>query len=203
MKVFAKLFRRKKAVDQDAIVIVSGLPRSGTSMMMKMLEVGGLQPLTDNIRKPDDDNPKGYYEFEQVKQLEKDKSWLPDTKGKAVKIISSLLDHLPSEYFYKVIFMQRSMDEILASQKEMLIRRGESGGKVTDEELAEKFHIHLQKTEDWLARQPNFDVIYVKYNEVLQNRRDYCIKINEFLGNRLDVEKMVSAVDDTLYRQRR
>jgi hypothetical protein len=95
------------------------------------------------------------------------------------------------------------MEEILASQKEMLIRRGESGSKVTDEELAEKFHVHLQKIEEWMASQPNFDVIYVKYNEVLQNHRGYCIKINEFLDNRLDVEKMVGAVDDALYRQRR
>jgi len=203
MKVSAKLFKREKTVDQDAIIIVSGLPRSGTSMLMKMLEAGGLEPLTDNIRAPDDDNPKGYYEFERVKQLEKDKSWLPEAKGKVVKVISMLLKHLPPEYFYKVIFMRRNMEEILASQKEMLIRRGESGSKVTDEELAEKFHVHLQKIEEWMASQPNFDVIYVKYNEVLQNHRDYCIKINEFLDNRLDVEKMVGAVDDALYRQRR
>jgi broad-specificity NMP kinase len=203
MKVSAKLFKREKTLDQDAIIIVSGLPRSGTSMLMKMLEAGGLEPLTDNIRAPDDDNPKGYYEFERVKQLEKDKSWLPEAKGKAVKVISMLLKHLPPEYFYKVTFMQRNMEEILASQKEMLIRRGESGSKVTDEELAEKFHLHLQKIEEWMASQPNFDVIYVKYNEVLQNHRGYCIKINEFLDNRLDVEKMVGAVDDALYRQRR
>jgi broad-specificity NMP kinase len=203
MKVSAKLFKREKTLDQDAIIIVSGLPRSGTSMLMKMLEAGGLVPLTDNIRAPDDDNPKGYYEFERVKQLEKDKSWLPEAKGKVVKVISMLLKQLPPEYFYKIIFMQRNMEEILASQKEMLIRRGESGSKVTDEELAEKFHVHLQKIEEWMASQPNFDVIYVKYNEVLQNHRGYCIKINEFLDNRLDVEKMVGAVDDALYRQRR
>ena len=98
MKIFKNLFKRKNKFDRDSIIIVSGLPRSGTSMMMKMFEAGGLEPFTDNVRKADNDNPKGYYEFERVKKLEKNKTWLPEAKGKAVKIISMLLKHQPPEY---------------------------------------------------------------------------------------------------------
>jgi hypothetical protein len=188
---------------QEIITIVSGLPRSGTSMLMKMLEAGGMEILTDNIRTADEDNPKGYYEFERVKQLEKDKSWLEDAKGKAVKIISALLQHLPADYTYKVIFMRRNMDEILASQKQMLIRRGEPTDRVSDEKMKQMFLKHLEQVEAWLARQPNMDVLYVNYNESLKEPVEHAEKINQFLGTVLDKERMVSAVDKTLHRQRR
>ena len=203
MNILFNLFKRKQNRVKNSTVIISGLPRSGTSMMMRMLEAGGLTPLTDHIRKPDNDNPKGYYEFERVKKLEKDKSWLPEAKGKAVKIISILLKHLPSEYEYKVIFMHRNMEEILASQARMLARRGKDSSSVTDDELSKKFNMHLKNIKEWLADQPNFDVMYVTYHEVIQNRRDHCIKINEFLGNRLDVKQMIGAIDKTLYRNKR
>ncbi|NJN53987.1 MAG: sulfotransferase [Anaerolineae bacterium] len=120
MSFFKKLFK----TDQP-VIIVSGLPRSGTSMMMKMLEVGGIPPLTDQIRTADNDNPKGYYEFERVKQLDKgDTAWVADAQGKVVKVISQLLRYLPADQEYRVIFMRRNMDEILASQQKMLINRG-------------------------------------------------------------------------------
>jgi len=188
---------------QNIIVVVSGLPRSGTSMMMKMLAAGGLRPFTDNIRQADDDNLKGYYEFERVKQLETDKAWLPEAKGKVVKIISALLRHLPPEYVYKIIFMQRDIQEILASQRQMLIRRGKYDPNVSDDELANKFRLHLEHVGDWISRQSNIDVIYLNYNEILQNKRKQCIEINEFLGKKLDVEKMAKEIDYSLYRQRR
>ena len=194
--------KTRKPIDSDTITIVSGLPRSGTSMMMKMIAVGGLKPLTDNIRIADDDNPKGYYEFERVKKLENDKAWLPDAKGKVVKIISMLLKHLPLDYSYKVIFILRNMDEILASQKQMLIRRKEPTDKVSDKDLAKMYRNHLQTTKTWLDREPNFEVLYVKYNEVLNNPVDSCKKVNEFLGNTLDVAKMASIIDKNLYHQR-
>lgn len=171
-------------------------------MMMKMIAVGGLKPLTDNIRIADDDNPKGYYEFERVKKLENDKAWLPDAKGKVVKIISMLLKHLPLDYSYKVIFILRNMDEILASQKQMLIRRKEPTDKVSDNDLAKMYRNNLQTIKTWLDREPNFEVLYVKYNEVLNNPVDSCKKVNEFLGNTLDVAKMASIIDKNLYHQR-
>lgn len=189
---------------QDMITVVSGLPRSGTSMMMKMLEAGGIELLTDNIRTADEDNPKGYYELERVKQLPKDqeKSWLKDAQGKVVKIISQLLETLPVNYTYKVIFMQRSLAEILASQQQMLIRRGEPTDRISNEELAKLFEKHLIQVETWLKQQPNFDVLYVNYNKVLKDPAQYVTQINHFLGGSLDVDKLRSVIDKSLYRQR-
>ena len=190
--------------DQDVITIVSGLPRSGTSMMMKMLEAGGIPPLTDEIREADADNPKGYYEFERVKQLDKDDTdWLQQARGKAVKIIGALLVHLPPDYEYKVIFMRRQIDEILRSQKQMLVRRGEPTEKVDDVEMSELFSKHVNHITSWIAKQPNMQVIYVSYNDVLQHPVDHANRINQFLGGALDVGEMVNVIDPDLYRQRR
>jgi len=184
------------------ITIVSGLPRSGTSMMMKMLEAGGIEILTDNLRTADEDNPKGYYEFEAVKQLEEDQEWLPDAQGKVIKIISQLLQPLPQDYKYKVIFMRRKMEEILASQKQMLIRRGEPTDAVGDETIAALFQKHLSQVEAWLAEQSNFEVLYVHYSEALKQPAEIVEQINEFLGGSLKVEQMKSVVDTSLHRQR-
>ncbi len=187
---------------RGTITIVSGLPRSGTSMMMRMIERGGMEVLTDHLRKADKDNPRGYYEFERVKQLKRDTSWLPDAEGMAVKIISQLLQYLPSNYSYKVIFMRRQMEEILASQERMLVRRGEETDKIADEKLAALFQQHLERVQTWLDGQPNLDVIYVSYNRVLESPRDEARRVNAFLGQDLDVDAMASVVDPTLYRQR-
>jgi hypothetical protein len=190
--------------DEDVITIVSGLPRSGTSMMMKMLEAGGIPPLTDEIREADADNPKGYYEFERVKQLDKgDTDWLKQARGKAVKVIGALLVHLPPDYEYKVIFMRRQIDEILRSQKQMLVRRGEPTEKVDDVEMSELFSKHVNHITSWIAKQPNMQVIYVSYNDVLQHPVDHANRINQFLGGALDVGEMVNVIDPDLYRQRR
>ncbi len=190
-------------MDPETIVIVSGLPRSGTSMMMKMLEAGGMELLTDGIRAADEDNPKGYYEFEQVKRIEHDKSWLPAARGKAVKMISALLHHLPPDYSYKVIFMQRAMPEVLASQRQMLIRRGQDPDKISDERMADLFSKHLEQVEAWLAQQPHFETLYISYNDMLVDPELYARRIDAFLGGGLDVERMVGVVDSDLYRQRR
>jgi hypothetical protein len=189
-------------MNRETITIVTGLPRSGTSMMMKMLEAGGLELLTDNIRTADQDNPKGYFEFERVKQIEQDKAWLEDARGRAVKLISALLKHLPRGYSYKVIFMRRAMSEVLASQRQMLIRRGEPADAVPDERMAAMFEKHLAGVESWLAAQPNTDTIYVSYNEVMSDPRPHAERINSFLGGSLDVDRMTAVVDRTLYRQK-
>ncbi len=191
-------------MDQDIITVVSGLPRSGTSMMMQMLESGGLKILTDNLRTADEDNLRGYYEFENAKKLKTDQSWLEDAGGKVVKIISELLQYLPKNHVYKIIFMRRKMEEILASQQQMLVRRGmETASPISDEKMAEVFQKHLNQTEAWLAEQSNLDVLYVDYNEVLKNPADHIASINRFLGNALNEQKMVEVVDGALYRQRR
>ncbi len=190
-------------LDSETVVIVSGLPRSGTSMMMKMLEVGGLAVLTDEIREPDPDNPKGYYEFERVKQLDKgDKEWVVEARGKVVKVISALLKHLPDDYQYKVIFMRRAIEETLRSQKKMMVRRGTDSDKVNDAQMAALFQAHLKQVEAWLAKQPNVDVLYISYNEMLTDPTEQAEAVNEFLHGTLDIEKMVGVVDPKLYRNR-
>ena len=191
-------------MDRDVITVVSGLPRSGTSMMMSMLEAGGVPILTDNVRTADEDNPKGYYEFERVKQIEHDWAWLADAPGKAVKIISELLMRLPeaAPYRFKVIFMRRHMAEILASQRQMLLRRGEPADAVSNEQLTLLFTKHLKRFDAWAARQPNIAILYVSYNAMLEAPRDHAEQVNRFLGGGLDAEKMIAVVDKAFYRQR-
>ena len=189
-------------MNKKIIIIVSGLPRSGTSMMMRMLEAGGMRILKDEIRKADEDNPAGYYEFEKVKELKKDPSWLENAKGKAVKIISSLLEHLPERYIYKIIFIHRNMEEILDSQRQMLIRRGEPTDEVSDEKIGKMFLKHLQKIEERLNKQSNMDVLTIHYNEILKEPAKHGEIINRFLGNTLNTKNMTGVIDRTLYRQR-
>jgi len=189
-------------MDRDTILIVSGLPRSGTSMMMKMLEAGGMAVLTDNIRTADQDNPRGYYEFERVKQIEHDTAWLPEAQGKAVKMIAGLLKHLPADYVYKIIFMQRDMDEVLASQRQMLIRRGEATDSIGDDRMGALFYKHVEQVKAWLAMQPNVEVLYIHYSDVLAEPAAQAEQINQFLDNMVDASKMAEAVDPKLYRQR-
>jgi hypothetical protein len=187
---------------RNTITIVSGLPRSGTSLMMMMLEAGGMPVLTDHIRTADADNPKGYYEFERVKAIEHDQTWMKEADGKAVKMISALLKHLPRNYTYRIIFMRREMKEILASQRQMLIRRGEPTDTVSDERIAELSNKHLHRVATWIDDQPNIDVLYVSYNEILKNLLTQARRIAEFVDIDLDVEKMSQVVDSSLYRQR-
>jgi len=197
------LFNRLVGKGTEPILIVSGLPRSGTSMMMKMLEAGGLQPLTDNIRTADDDNPKGYYEFEPVKALRKgDFGWLRDAGGKVVKVIATLLPYLPENYSYRVIFIHREMGEILASQKKMLLNRGEDPDKISDDDMARIYKKHLGQVDDWLQAHPNIQRIDVNYNQMIRNPVPDIERINQFLGGILDTQKMSEAVDVSLYRQR-
>jgi hypothetical protein len=192
-----------KKEDKILIYIVSGIPRSGTTMMMRMLEAGGMEVLTDHKRRPDDDNPNGYYEYENVKYLKDDSSWLLNEDGKAIKIISSLLQFLPSTKRYKIIFMQRVMEEILASQKKMLERAEQSTRSDLDKTLAIKFETHLKKISYWLEKQKNINTIYINYRDVLANPDKNAKIISEFLSLSLDVVKMAQVVDKNLYRQRK
>jgi len=189
-------------MERNTITIVSGLPRSGTSLMMMMLEAGGMPVLTDHIRTADTDNPKGYYEFERVKAIERDQAWLKEADGKAVKMISALLKYLPQNYAYRIIFMRREMEEVLASQRQMLIRRGEPTDTVSDERIAELSSEHLQRVATWIDDQPNIDVLYVNYNEILKDPLTQARRTAEFVDIDLSVEKMSQAVDSSLYRQR-
>jgi hypothetical protein len=198
-----KIFSSKKSpAKKQPIVVVSGLPRSGTSMMMKILQAGGLEPITDSIRTADDDNPNGYFEFERVKQMTAgDRAWLDEAGGKVVKVISALLEHLPSDRSYKIIFMEREIKEVLASQKKMLDNRGETSA-ISDEEMAEQYRLHLKAVKPWLARQPHMEVLYVGYNSMMSDPEPLCKCVIEFLGLPLDLEKMRVVPNAKLYRNR-
>jgi hypothetical protein len=188
----------------ESIHVVSGLPRSGTSMMMQILEAGGMNILTDEVRTADDDNRRGYYEYEKVKALESDHSWLADALGKVVKIISQLLKHLSGSYPCKIVFMERNILEILASQEQMLLRRGvESVGEVGNDRMARIFEEHLVETRSWLEKQPLMETLYINHSDVLASPLEQAKRINKFLGGALDVSGMASVIDPGLYRQRR
>lgn len=186
----------------DTITIVSGLPRSGTSLMLQMLEAGGMDILTDGIRKADEDNPRGYYEFEKVKDLEKDTSWLDQCEGKVIKIVSLLLYHLPNNRNYKIIFMKRDLQQIIASQRKMLQRLRRNGDDENDEIMVNEYKDHLQKLTAWLERQNNIDVLYISYNDIIKDPDKNAKTIKRFLGANLEISEMVKVVDKSLYRQR-
>ena len=187
---------------RDYVVVVSGLPRSGTSMMMKAIDAGGIEPVIDNIRVADEDNPKGYYEFEPVKKTKEDASWLEGAAGKVVKMVYRLLYDLPAGYRYRVVFMQRDLAEVLASQKKMLERSGRDGGGITDEQMSALFTAELQKCEKWIAEQPNFEVLYVGHRDMINDAAAQAKCINEFLGGDLNEQAIAGTVDPTLYRNR-
>ncbi len=186
--------------DSNEIIIVSGLPRSGTSMMMKMLEAGGLTPFQDHNRQADTDNPNGYYEYEGVKDLANDATWLAQASGHVIKIISSLLPHLLDNLSYKIIFMERQISEVLASQNKMLERSGQKNN-TADNIMAAKFSMHLRKIKKYLIKR-QIAVMYVNHHDVINQPATQASQINVFLGGGLATDKMSQVVDKTLYRQR-
>ena len=187
----------------EPVVVVSGLPRSGTSMAMKMLDAAGVPLVVDGIREADEDNPKGYFELERVKDLanESDWAWLQTARGKAVKIISHLLRSLPSDTNYKVVFMRRDISEVLASQAKMLDRRGETS-ETDDGTMTELFEADVWRATYLMKKNPWFDALFINYREVLDDPLAQAHKINAFLGGGLDPQKMAAVVDPELYRNR-
>ena len=192
------------------ITVVSGLPRSGTSLMMQTLAAGGIPPLTDDLRAADPSNPRGYLELEAVKRLKADRSWLPQARGKAVKIIHLLLPELagapPDENGlplpYRVVLMRRPIAEIVASQRAMLARQGKASAAIPDAQLAQLFTDQLARVERWLAGRAEFQVCQVSYPELVANPADAVARVNAFLGGGLDEAAMARAVDPTLYREK-
>lgn len=182
------------------VIVVSGLPRSGTSMMMQMIAAGGVQVLTDEQRASDNNNPKGYMEFEPVKSIHKDNRWVGKATGKAIKVVAPLLQHLPDNFDYKIIFMVRDMDEVLISQQKML-------GKPIHKDalpipLFMAFEKQLEKSKVWLDAQPYIKTLYINYADAVNSPEETAESIESFLNRELDVDKMVSAVDGNLYRNK-
>jgi predicted ATPase len=188
------------------ITIVSGLPRSGTSLMMQMLEAGGMAVLSDGERQPDKDNPKGYLEWERVKQLKKDASVIAEAEGKVVKVISEFVQSLPAGHEYRIVFMQRPLPEVLKSQDEMLRRRGNADSIASSSAetyaIEEFFQKHLLEMNKWVAGQENMKMLRVHYHRVLREPRTVAEEVAVFLQVPLDIDAMVKQVDGSLYRNR-
>jgi hypothetical protein len=182
------------------IIVVSGLPRSGTSLMMQVLDSGGVEVVTDAIRAADPDNPRGYHELEQVKTIARDTTWLPATRGKAFKMVSQLLYHLPATETYRILFMERDLDEVLRSQEKMLERLGRA--PAPPEAIRRAYTTHLGRLHDWLGRQGNIGILRVTYNDLVERPREQAERVRAFLGGRASVEGMVKAVDPSLYGNR-
>ena len=184
------------------VTVVSGLPRSGTSLAMQMIHAGGIPALTDGQRTSDDSNPRGYFELERVKQLKQDKSWLDEAAGKVVKVIHLLLAELPDDRPYRVVFMQRDLREVVQSQATMLARSGRPGGQLAPERLIAVYEQQLKTVEQWLAVRPNFSVLRVPYAQLVSDPAGVVPTVNAFLGGTLDEARMRAAVDPGLHRNK-
>ncbi len=189
-------------MDDKTITIVSGLPRSGTSMMMNMLEKGGMEVLTDKERGADEDNPEGYYEYERVKDLPEDTEWLEKAEGKAVKVLGELIKHIPEGYQYKVIFMERNLEEIIESQEKMLIRKGKDPDEVSKEELRAMFKDYKKILKEQISSHPGMEVLYVSYNDIMSHPEPVVDSISAFFDGELEKEAMLKVINEDLYRNR-
>jgi len=188
--------------ERPAVTIVSGLPRSGTSLMMQMLAAGGMTLLTDHARAADEDNPKGYFEYEAVKRTRDDPAWLEDADGRVVKMVHLLLYDLPPDRSYRVLLMKRDLSEVVRSQRVMLDRLGREGADLTGEQLSAAYEKQLAKLTQWLEERPQFAVLEVDYNDLLADPGPAIRHVNEFLGGALNEDGMRGVIDPTLYRQR-
>jgi hypothetical protein len=186
------------------VVVVSGLPRSGTSMMMRMLDAGGIAPFTDGERTADIDNPEGYYEFRRVMELERDpdKSWVREARGRALKVISFLLRFLPPENAYRIVYMRRSLDEVLVSQDKMLDRLGQPAPGGDLEATKEAYRNDIVAARLFARKQPNMEMLELHYAEAIADPLGAARAVNAFLGGGLDEAKMAAAVNERLYRNR-
>ena len=190
------------APSDKEIIIVSGLPRSGTSMMMQMLEAGGITPLTDEVRGADEDNTKGYYEYEPAKARNDSEAWLPDAEGKAVKLVAQLLTELTASHHYRIIFMERPLAEVINSQTKMLERLGKQGGQLSKERLANAYISQIEKVKKILARYPEqVSILSVNYHDALEKREETTAQINRFLGGQLNEQAMREAIDPSMRKQ--
>jgi len=202
--MFRSLFSgsKTKSAEKQKVIIVSGLPRSGTSMMMKMLAQGGLSIVTDEQRQADEDNPNGYFEVELSKKLKDGNvKWIYKAQGKVIKVISYLLEFLPDDLTYDIIFMEREINEILASQKKMLQHRNETSA-INDVEMETQFRAHLKAVKYWVARKPNMRVCYVDYGAMVNTPESICPAIVDFLEIPLAIPAMCAVPNQSLYRNR-
>jgi len=189
---------------EESLIVVTGLPRSGTSMLMQMLAAGGMDVLSDGMREPDEDNPHGYLEFEPVKNLLKDSRWLFERRGKVIKIIAPLLAALPQGLACRVILSERDLEEVLDSQERMLVRRNQPLPATPERRgmLKDEYVRTLGRVKVMLARRPHTQLLVIEHSNAISGPLVTAEKVNEFLGGGLDVAKMAAAIDPALHRNR-
>jgi len=170
--------------------------------MMQMLAAGGMPVLTDGLRQADIENLRGYYEWEPAKLLPQQPQRIQEAEGKAVKVISQLLFALPSDRQYQIIFMERALTEVVASQTEMIRRKQTSASALSSAAMIAALEVHLNQVNAWLAGRGNIFVHRVKHADVISMPAVVADGVREFLNCPLDVEAMAAQVDTTLYRQR-
>ena len=198
--------RYEKIISEDiyknaeTIYIVSGLPRSGTSMMMQLLEAGGLPVFTDSLRNADENNLKGYYEHEAVKIIHKDNSWMKNAVEKTVKVVSHLLPNLPMRYKYKIVFMERDLDEVITSQSKMLQNLGKLEQNTAHYSIEVSFRQTNDKIKNWLNDKPNIEVLFVEYKDAIENGNEVIQQLNTFFNSKLNTEDMQQVIDKNMYR---
>jgi hypothetical protein len=180
------------------IIVVTGLPRSGTSMMMQVLAAGGIPPHADDQRAADPDNPRGYYEQSAAMRLHQETTWLPEARGKAVKIVAPLLPYLPPTERYRLIFMHRPLGEVVASQRTMLQRLGRRGGHLEDAELIRAFNSQLMRIQKWLEQRSEIPVLAVRYADAIADAPGATMRLARFLGEPFDVFAAAAAIDASL-----
>jgi sulfotransferase family protein len=184
------------------ITVVSGIPRSGTSLMMQMMAAGGMPVLTDGLRSADANNPRGYFELESVKFLSRNQDVMAQADGKVVKVISFLLPSLPRQFEYRVIFMCRPLEEVVSSQNRMLERLGKEVPATQTAAVVTAFEEHLKKIRAWLSQQPYIAVLYVDYPAVLDAPEEQTHRICAFLGRDLDAAAMIGQIEHSLHREK-
>jgi hypothetical protein len=190
-------------IERDWVTVVSGIPRSGTSLMMRMLNAGGIPALTDGERRADTHNPHGYFEYEPVKRLQAGASWIGAARGKSLKVIYRLLRFLPASVPYRVVLMKRDMHEVFDSQRDMLRARGDGAAEQAGDRLMVALAAELEETRNWLSRQPQIQVLEVQYADVIADPAGQAREVSRFLGGGLDEDAMAASVDPSLYRHRR
>jgi tetratricopeptide (TPR) repeat protein len=187
---------------EESVIVVTGLPRSGTSMLMQMLAAGGMDVLSDELREADEDNPRGYFEFEPVKNLLKDSKWLAEGRGRAVKIVAPLLAALPPELAHRVILCERDLDEVLDSQERMLVRRNQALLATPERRrmLKDEYARMVDRMKAMLMRRPYTQLLLIEHRKVISDPLVAAERMNKFLGGRLDVAMMAAAIDPALHR---
>ncbi|HJT45111.1 MAG TPA: tetratricopeptide repeat protein, partial [Chthoniobacterales bacterium] len=202
MRAKSPLPTKKKTIEPQTFTIVSGLPRSGTSLMMQMLQAGGLEVMTDHERAADHDNPEGYFEWEAIKRVQESPEILTQVGNRAVKVVSALIPALPPMHRYRVIFMTRPITEVVASQKKMIDRRRTRGANMTPDKLAEVLIQHRDTILRGLESLPNFEVLEINYPQLVAEPTTSIERVNEFFGGKLNTAAMAGCVNPSLHRNR-